>query len=189
MAGIFPASAQAIDIKAILHDPEAPTAGDPAGDVTIVAFLDYNCPFCKKSTPDLERIIETDGHIRLVYKDWPILGETSVYGAQLALAANFQGRYGHAHHALMTMSGGRNSKERMFQAVKASGVDMERVNSDLASKGDVIGALLKRNLAQADSLGLEGTPVYLIGPFRLSMLDYDGFKQVVSDARAKRAGG
>ena len=68
-----PALAQDISVDAILNDPQAPVGGNPKGDVTIVAFLDYNCPFCKKSAPDLEKLVKTDGKIRLVYKDWPIL--------------------------------------------------------------------------------------------------------------------
>ena len=72
----------------ILRDPAAPVGGNPEGDVTIVAFTDYNCPFCKKAEPDLERAVREDGNIRLVYKDWPILTQASVHGARLALAAH-----------------------------------------------------------------------------------------------------
>ncbi|MFN3362377.1 MAG: DsbA family protein [Allorhizobium sp.] len=185
LAFATPALAQSIDTKAILNDPEAPTAGNRKGDVTIVAFLDYNCPFCKKSAPDLERIVKTDGKIRLVYKDWPVLTEASVYGAQLALAAKYQDRYEVAHKALMGIPGMRIGKEAMLAAVKASGVDMPRLQADLDKHGAAITALLKRNLAQADSIGIDGTPAYLIGPFRTSTQNYDGFKQVVADARAK----
>jgi len=84
------AGAASITREMILNDPDAPIGGNPKGDVTIVAYLDYNCPFCKKSTPDLDRIVKEDGKIRLVYKDWPILFPTSIYGAQLALAAKIQ---------------------------------------------------------------------------------------------------
>jgi protein-disulfide isomerase len=178
--------AQEIDVEAILNDPEAPTAGNPKGDVTIVAFLDYNCPFCKASAPVLERVVREDGKVRLVYKDWPVITEASVYGARLALAAHYQGKYEVAHKALMAIRGGKVSREKMLDAVKATGLDMARLDADLAAKGDKILALLKRNLAQADSLGLQGTPVYLVGPFRTSTLDYAGFKQVISDARGKQ---
>ncbi|POR52442.1 protein-disulfide isomerase [Bosea psychrotolerans] len=187
LVGIPAALGQEVDSDAILNDPEAPTAGNPKGDVTIVAFLDYNCPFCKKSAPDLDRIVKTDGKIRLVYKDWPILTEASVYGAQLAIAAHYQAQYDAVHHALMGIPGMRISKETMLEAVKASGVDMVRLQADLGARADAITALLRRNLAQADSIGLQGTPAYLVGPFRTSTLDYAGFKQIVTDARAKQA--
>ena len=182
-----PAQAQEMDVEAILNDPDAPVSGNPKGDVTIVAFLDYNCPFCKKSAPDLERIVKTDGKIRLVYKDWPVLSDASVYGAQLALAAKYQGRYDTAHKALMGISGRRVTKETMLAAVKASGIDMTRLQADLTANSEAITTLLKRNLAQAESIGLQGTPAYLVGPFRTSALDYEGFKQVVADARGKQA--
>jgi protein-disulfide isomerase len=169
----------------ILNDPDAPVSGNPKGDVTIVAFFDYNCPYCKKSAPDLERIVREDAKIRLVYKDWPILTEASVYGAQLALAAKYQGKYETVHLALMGIPGHRVGREEMAEAVRASDIDRDRLNRDLAAHAADIAALLKRNLAQADALGLRGTPTFLIGPFMSSTLDYAGFKQVVADARAR----
>jgi protein-disulfide isomerase len=174
-----------IDIEAILNDPAAPVGGNPKGDVTIVAFLDYNCPFCKKATPALQKLVRTDGHIRLVYKDWPILTEASVYGAKLALAAKYQGRYERAHDALMAVPGRRNGEETMRAAVKNSGIDMNRLQSDLDAHDADISALLKRNAEQADALGLQGTPVFLIGPFKVAAaLDYAQFKKVVAQVRA-----
>lgn len=175
-----------IDTDAILNDPEAPVAGNSRGDVTIVAFLDYNCPFCRTSAPDLARIVREDGHIRLVYKDWPVITETSVYAAQLALAAARQGSYQRVHDALMAAKG-RLSRDQISAIVKGTGLDMGRLQADLDSHADAILALLRRNMAQAESLGLQGTPTYLIGPFRTSTQNYAGFKQVVADARRKQA--
>ncbi len=185
---IAPARAQdkVLSVDAILNDPQAPVAGNPKGDITIVAFLDYNCPFCKKSAPDLERIVKTDGKIRLVYKDWPILTPASIHGAQLALAAKYQGKYDEVHHALMSIPGMKISKEKMTEAVQKSGIDMDRLNADLKQHGAEIQALIQRNLDQADALGLSGTPVYLIGPFKASgALTYEQFQQAVSQARAQ----
>ena len=170
----------------IPFDPEAPIGGNPKGDVTIVAFLDYNCPFCKKSAPDLEKIVTTDGHIRLIYKDWPILTKASVYGAQLALGAKYQGKYETVHKALMGIPGIHIPEEQMLAAVKSTDIDLKRLQADLDAHGAEIMALLKRNLAEADKLGLQGTPTYIIGPFVLSTLDYAGFKQAVSDVRGAK---
>ena len=181
-----PAQDKALSVDAILNDPAAPVAGNPKGDVTIVAFLDYNCPFCKKSAPDLAKVIKTDGKIRLVYKDWPILTPASFHGAQLALAAKSQGKYEAVHDALMSIPGMKISQETMTEAVRKSGVDMERLNADLKQHGAEIQALLQRNLDQADALGLNGTPVYLIGPFKASgALTYEQFRDAVAQARAK----
>jgi protein-disulfide isomerase len=184
-----PAWSASVDIDAILNDPEAPVAGNPKGDVTIVAFLDYNCPFCKRATPDLDKFIHADGNVRLVYKDWPILTKASVYGAKLALAAKYQGMYDAAHAALMAIPGRSISEEAMLEAVRTSGLDMSRLDADLQAHGSDIAALLKRNLAEADSLGLQGTPVFLIGPFKVAAtLDYGGFAKTVAEVRARVAG-
>mgnify|MGYP001126271812 CR=1 FL=1 len=182
-----PAFAEGVDVNGILHDPDAPATGNSKGDVTIVAFLDYNCPFCKKSAPDLDRIVKEDGKVRLVYKDWPILTEASIYGAQLALAAKYQGKYDLVHHALMAIPGRKIEKDKMLEAVKASGVDMARLQDDLRTHASDITALLQRNLSQADLLGLQGAPAYLIGPFRTSTLDYAGFKEALAEARRRQA--
>ena len=183
----LPVRAQGVDIEAILRDPAAPTAGNPEGDITVVAFLDYNCPFCKKAAPDLERAVKDDGNVRLVYKDWPILTEASVYGAQMALAAKYQGGYGKVHHALMAIPGRRIPEARMAEAIRQSGIDIDRLNADLKAYAGEISTLLKRNLAQAESIGLQGTPAYLIGPFRTSTLDYAGFKEAFAEARRRQA--
>ena len=180
--------AEGVDVDAILRDPDAPEAGNPKGNVTIVTYFDYNCPFCKKSEPDLEKVVHDDGKIRLVYKDWPILTEASVYGAQIALGAKFQGKYQAAHDALMAIPGRGVSKDQMRDAVEAAGVDMPKLQGDLQSHGDAITALLRRTLSQAEAMGLQGTPVYLIGPYKVAAaLDADAFKKVVAQARSRAA--
>jgi protein-disulfide isomerase len=187
-AGQRAAAAGTIDVAAILNDPAAPVAGNPAGDVTIVAFMDYNCPFCKKSSPDLEKFVDADGKVRLVYKEWPILAPSSVYGARLALAAKYQGKYHEAHLALMGVHGGQIPESSMLDAVKAAGVNMDQLDEDLKAHDADIMALIKRDKDQADSLGLQATPVFLIGPYKVEKaLDYDEFKQIVADFRARVA--
>ncbi|WP_374761586.1 DsbA family protein [Bradyrhizobium betae] len=174
--------------EAILFDPATPTAGNPKGDLTIVVFFDYNCPYCKQSEPELTRLVKTDGKIRLVYKDWPILTPDSIKGAQWALAAKYQGRYDDAHLAMMAIPGTKIPAARMREAIAKSGVDMDRLDADLQTSGDDITKLLRRNLAQADSLGLQGTPAYIVGDYRVTQaLNYEGFKRVAADARARAA--
>ncbi|MDE3175515.1 MAG: DsbA family protein [Pseudomonadota bacterium] len=191
-AALLPLTAQAagkIDVELILNDPDSPVAGDPHGDVTIVAFLDYNCPFCKKSTPALEKVVAEDGHVRLVYKDWPILTKASVDGAKMALAAKYQGKYHEAHVAMMALKG-RSTVEQMSAAIAAAGVDMARLQADLDAHLSDIAALIKRDNDEAEALGLEGTPVFLIGPFKVAAaLDEDGFKRTIEQTRARQKGG
>jgi len=170
----------------IFNDPETPTAGNAAGDIIIVDFFDYNCPYCKTSAPSLEKLVKADGHIKLIYKDWPILTKTSLIGAQLALGAGYQDKYLEAHHALMNIPGYGISEDAMRAAVAGAGIDMERLQADLQMHGETIINLLKRNLAIADTIGLRGTPGFLIGPFKVNeALNYQGFQRAVADARAR----
>jgi protein-disulfide isomerase len=175
---------EAIDVNAILNDPEAPVGGNPKGTVPIVAFLDYNCPYCRATASDLDRFVATDGDVRLVYKDWPILAVSSVYGARLALAANLQGRYHDAHNALMAIRGGKTTEGTMRDAVTSAGVDMSRLDGDLDRHDKAIMRLIKRNDDQAKALGFEGTPTYLVGPFLIAQpLNYEGFREAVQKFR------
>ena len=182
----FSSFAQDVDTssEAILNDPSSPIGGNPKGNLTIVTFFDYNCPFCKKAEPDLERVVKEDGQIRLVYKDWPILTKASVYGARMALAAKYQGKYAAVHATLMAIPGPKIPEDRMLIAIQQSGVDMPLLETDLQQHAEEIDAMLKKHLAQADSLELRGTPAYIIGRFRVaSALTYAQFKQAVADAR------
>lgn len=173
----------------ILSDPAAPVAGNLKGDVTIVAYLDYNCGFCKKSAPALEKLVKTDGRIRLVYKDWPILTETSVVGAKLALAAKYQGKYEAAHKALMGLTGVKIPVEKMTAALTSAGIDMTRLKADAEKHNGEITALLKRNDAQAKGMQFRSTPVYLVGPLLVAAaVDYDQFKDAVAQARSRTSG-
>lgn len=168
----------------ILNDPEAPVGGNPQGDVTIVSFFDYNCSFCKRTVQPLNAVIASDGNVRHVYKDWPILAPTSVFGAKLALAAKYLDRYEDAYNALMGIDGPRVPEERMRQALEGAGFDLAALETEASRRDAEITTLLQRNNAQAEGLGLQGTPVFLIGQFLVAAaLDEDGFRQVVADAR------
>lgn len=172
----------------LFNDPESPTAGNSNGNLTIVDFFDYNCPFCKATAPHLERIVRSDGNIRVVYKDWPILEETSISGARLALAAKYQGKYLAAHEAMMNIPGTGVTVEKMLAAIRKTDVDIDRLNQDMKINASAIDALIKRNLEQADAIGLQGTPGFLVGKFRVNQaLTYEGFQHVVADAREAAA--
>ena len=173
---------------ALMHDAASPVVGNPEGDVTIVAFVDYNCPYCRKSEADLDALVTSDPKIRVIYKDFPILAKTSVAAAKVAIAASWQGKYADVHKALMRMNARPATDSDISQAVLASGVNVARLNRDLDKRDGEIVALLKRNIAEADALKLKGTPVYLIGPFiTASPLDFPQFKKIVADAREDQA--
>lgn len=190
LAGPSPSMAQAakehpvLNEKAVLHDPDVPVLGNPEGDVTIVEFFDYQCPYCRKLHPDLMRLVAEDGSIRLVLKDWPILTQFSQVAARLALAARFQGKYAETHAALMETSGRLDQDKIRAAAVKAA-LDLDKVDVDVKTRAPEIDAVLARNAAQADALGLSGTPGLLVGPFKVPGLGYDDLKKVVAEARAR----
>ncbi len=188
LLGAAPAFAESdVSREMIVGDPAAPVGGDPKGDVTIVAYLDYNCPYCKRSAPALDRLVKTDGKVRLVYKEWPILSESSVVGAKLALAAKYQGKYEAAHKALMGLVGAKVPADKMTAALTSAGIDMTRLKADSVTHNAEISAALKRNDAQARGMQFRGTPVYLIGPLLVAApLDYDGFKDAVAQARGRQ---
>lgn len=181
------ASAQSSDPLSrgsILHDPAAPAIGNPKGDLTIVEWFDYQCPYCKKMNPDLLKAVNEDGHVRLVFKDWPVFGDVSVRAAQLVLAAKYQGKYNEAHDALMATKG-KLSDDMVFSALKQAGIDVERANRDLAAHKKEITGLLARNHEQAMALGFQGTPAFIIGHFRVpGALDAAMLKQAIKEARA-----
>lgn len=172
---------------AILRDPDIPATGNPDGDVTVVEYLDYQCPYCRKVHPILEQVAREDGRVRLVYKNWPVFGEDSVYAAQMALAAREQGKYTQAHAALISL----NTKVTATVTDKAladAGIDLERAKAERVKNIQAIGAVLKRNHAQAEGLGLQGTPGFIIGKFRVpGVLTLAQFKQAIGDARVALA--
>ncbi len=188
-AGRFRAAAQQPDTEMLFNDPDVPTGGNAEGGLTIITFFDYNCPFCKRAALPLDKVVREDDDIRLVYKDWPILTEASVVGAQLALAAHRQGRYEQVHHALMGIEGRRVEVGVMKAAIEAAGLDASELEQRAQAEGAMISGLLGRNMDQADMIGLRGTPAYIVGPFLVaSALDEAGFRQVVKDARERMKG-
>lgn len=173
----------------ILNDPETPTGGNPNGELTVVDFFDYNCPYCKAAAKSLEKVVTADGNIRLVYKDWPILHPTSIIGARLALAAKYQRKYLLVHHALMEIPGYGIEQAKMIEAARGTGIDAARLESDMTTHADDIARLVKRNLDIAEAIGFQGTPGFLVGAFKVNQaLNEQGFMRVVADARARQKG-
>ena len=139
---------------------------DPVGarkpDVTIVEYFDYNCPYCKKLVPALQALLAQDPKVAVLYKDWPILGEVSVYAASSALAAGWQGKYLVAHDALLR--GPRLAQNDQVDAIlQSAGVTMDILEKDRTRHAKEIAALLARNDEEAHALTLNGTPGLVVG--------------------------
>jgi protein-disulfide isomerase len=173
--------------EAVLHDPDIPDLGNPQGDITIVEYFDYQCPYCKKTAPELAQVAREDGKVRIVLKDWPIFGPASAYAATMALASKYQDKYEEAHDALIA------AKTKLTEAavddlLAKAGVDVARASADRDAHAREIDALLARNDAQARAFGFQGTPAFIIGTFRVpGSLNTAGFKRAISDARKAAA--
>ncbi|NPU68040.1 DsbA family protein [Bradyrhizobium sp. 83012] len=171
----------------ILRDPAIPVLGNADGDITIVEYFDYQCPYCRKISPDLAKVVRDDGHVRLVFKDWPIFGGPSIYAARLTLAAKYQDKFAEAHEALISLNE-KLSEAKVDAALSAAGIDLARAKADLTAKGGEIGAVLARNHEQAMGLGFQGTPAFIIGRFRVpGAPNAQAFKQAIADARKAAA--
>lgn len=171
----------------VLRDPDIPAVGNPDGDITIVEWFDYNCPYCRKIEPELRQVVQDDGKVRLVLKDWPILGPVSKVAARLALAAKYQDKFLPAHEAMI----GVNSKltePRLRELLSGAGIDMDRLDRDLSSNAGAIDAILARNNDQAEAFGFRGTPSFIVGKFRVpGILSMKEFEMVIADARKAKA--
>jgi protein-disulfide isomerase len=167
----------------VLRDPDIPVAGNPNGDITIVEYFDYQCPYCRKVEPELKQVVHDDGKVRLVQKDWPVLGPVSVVAARMALACRYQDKYLQAHDALI----GVNSKltePRIRELLAGAGIDVDRATRDLDTNAKAIDAVLARNNDQASAFGFNGTPSFIVGKFRVpGVLTMEQFGMAIADAR------
>jgi protein-disulfide isomerase len=181
------ASDNVLTESAVLRDPEIPAAGNADGDITIVEYFDYNCPYCRKVEPELRQVVQDDGKVRLVYKDWPVLGPVSTAAARLALATKYQDKYVAAHDALMG-SASRLTEPRIRELLGNAGIDVDRAAKDLETNAKAIDAILARNNDQATAFGFKGTPSFIIGKFRVpGVLTMAQFDQAIADARKAAA--
>ncbi len=144
----------------LLHAPGDPVGGNPQASFTIVEFFDYHCPYCKAVAADFLNAMQKDGNVRIVFKDFPILGDASVFAAKAALAADRQGKYVEFYRAVMALKGDL-SEAAVFGAAKAQGLDVDRLRQDMAAPE--IEAQINRNYELARALGIRGTPAFIVG--------------------------
>ena len=170
----------AADLK---NDGYSYVAGNPDGDVTIVEFFDYRCGYCKKSFPDLMKTVEEDGNIRLVLKEFPILGPESILASQAAIAAIEQDKYMELHTALMTSRGGLTI-DRIRSIASDVGIDVEKLEVDMQS--DEVRETVEKNYRLAKQLGIDGTPAFVINEeFIPGLISGAEMKQIVAEVREK----
>jgi protein-disulfide isomerase len=168
----------------VVNDPNTPVGGNPQGDVSLVEFFDYRCPYCKQVEPSLEALVTQDRQLRFVYKEFPVLGPASKTAARAALAARQQGKYAALHRALMALKG-EFDDAAVYKTASEVGLDLDRLKHDMAAPE--IDRDLKANIDLADALDIRGTPGFVIGdeivPGAVSL---DTLKQLIDAARHDR---
>lgn len=166
----------------IFHDKQSPVGGNAQGNVTLVEFFDYNCPYCRVMAPIMEQAVADDPQLKIVYKEFPILGPDSVFASKAALAAAKQGKYTAFHKALY------RAKTRVTEAVVLkiageAGLDVERMKSDMRQPD--IQALIDRNTELAQALRITGTPGFVAGnQIFPGATDLATLKKLIEQARA-----
>ena len=166
------------------NDPNAPVLGNPEGDVTVVEFFDYNCPYCRRVKPHIEVLLEEDPNVRLVYREWPILGDGSVFAARAALASREQGKYEEFHWALMGMAG-RAEEASVLQVAEQVGLDIAQLRRDM--EAPEIDAHIAASIKLSRALGFNGTPSFVIGDALVpGVIEADQMIRLAKDARAAR---
>jgi protein-disulfide isomerase len=167
----------------VFDDPDAPVAGNPKGNATLVEFFDYRCPYCKQVEPSLDALLSEDRQLRFVYKEFPVLGPESVSAARAALAARKQDKYDAMHHALMALKG-QIDEAALFRVASSVGLDVERLKRDMAAPD--IDRMLKANINLAGALDIRGTPGFVIGNEIVpGAIGLDALRQLIDTARGK----
>jgi protein-disulfide isomerase len=166
-----------------LVDPADPVGGNPAGDVTVVEFFDARCPYCKRLEPTMAELLRRDPGVRLVYKDFPILGPPSLLGSKALLAAQRQGAYEKLRDAIMR-GGAEISKETIRTEADRLGLDWPRLERDMDDPA--IGRQLDANIQLARKLGIQGTPALVIGRDLVpGAIELPDLEKAVAAARAE----
>lgn len=167
--------------KELFDSPGDLVQGNPKGDVTLVEFFDYRCPYCKQVEPSLDALLKEDRKLRIVYKEFPILGEASVYATHVALAAKKQGKYAEFHRAMMATKGDI-SDETVLNVATSLGLDVGKIKADMSAPD--IDKLIDTNYALADALNVQGTPALIIGDTLIpGAIDLDTLRNDIAAAR------
>lgn len=155
--------------------------GNPSGKVTVVEFFDYNCGYCKRAIPEVEKLIRSDDDVRVVIKEFPILGPGSVFAAKAALASRNQGKYNEFHQALTEVDGVKDETS-VLQVAQQVGLDVDKLKTDMES--EAVTGVIRRNYSLAESLSINGTPSFLIDEaLEPGFVQFDVLARHVSEVR------
>ena len=162
-------------------DATSPVGGNPDGDVTIVEFFDYRCPYCKQVEPTLEALLKEDPKIRIIYKEFPVLGAESIFASRVALAAAKQNKYLAFHNAMMSTKG-QITEKVILQVAASAGIDVGKAKVDM--NGAAVKDIIQRNYSLAEALDINGTPAFIVGDVLVpGATDMENLRKLVADAR------
>jgi protein-disulfide isomerase len=183
------ASAVKTHSETIFNSPRGVVLGNPQGDVNMVEFFDYNCGYCKHAMADMLALLKEDTKLRVVLKEFPVLGQNSVEAAQVAVAVRMQDPSGKkylAFHQKLLGGRGQADKARALAAAKEAGLDMARIEKDMVSPE--VAETLRESLALAEAMGMNGTPSYVIGDkVVIGAIGLERLKQAIATARCGKA--
>ena len=167
---------------ALRSHPMSPVSGNPNGDITLVEFFDYQCGYCKRSLQPVKDLLESDGQLRIVWKEFPILGPVSRFAARAGMAAARQGRYLEYHVAVMG-SRGKLTEDRVMAMAADAGLDVRRLRRDMADPA--IESYLDETIRLARTLGINGTPAFVIGDTLVpGAVGHARLKELIGKARS-----
>ena len=173
----------------IFNSPRGVVLGNKDGDVTFVEFFDYNCGYCKRAMADMLDLLKNDPKLKVVLKEFPVLSEGSVEAAKVAVAVRMQDPTGKKYldfHQKLLGGRGPADKARAMAAAKDAGLDMARIEKDLASPE--VKSTIEENFKLAEDMGLNGTPSYVIGKqIVVGAVGLDGLKEKIGMARCGKA--
>src|SRR5215211_7699854 len=173
----------------IFNSPRQVVIGNPKGDVTMVEFFDYNCGYCKRAMTDMLDMMKADPKLRVVLKEFPVLGQGSVEAAQVAVAVRMQDPTGKKYldfHQKLLGGRGAADKTRAMAVAKEAGLDMAKLEKDLSS--EEVRATLKENMKLAEAMGMNGTPSYVIGKqIVIGAVGVENLKEKIGIARCGKA--
>lgn len=172
--------------QALERDPTAPVLGNPQGDITLTEFFDYNCAFCRKMVPTMQRLIGADPQLRVVFREWPVFGEGSDFAARAALASLEQGKYWPFHAALMGLRGKVDAASTL-RVAREVGLDEARLTRDMEAAR--VEDHISSSFALGEHMGLMGTPSFIAGDEALfGQQSFADMQALIARARATLAG-
>jgi protein-disulfide isomerase len=152
----------------LLHGKNDPYAGNPKGNVTLIEFFDYQCAHCTNMAPIIQRLVQANPNLKVIFKEFPIRGPVSEYAARAALAANKQGKYRELYHALMSTRY-TLTESQVLEIAKNTGLNIKQLKKDMDSQSII--NQIETNLSLARELNLNGTPAFILSKSNATQMD------------------